>query len=614
MLARPLHLPPEHLYPPDEWRVRRDALLRSLLAARGDRVRALQRLRRGPRHIRGGTTGAVAGHVRQRLPRDLADRARRGRRTGWPARGRRSSTSRTPRSLRLYVDDEPLFLPDRAAARVPRVLDMREGTLTRELVWSTPAGKHVRVRSCRLVSFEHRHLVAMEYEVTLRRPRRAGRHLLPQLVNRARRPRATGWPAQTTDPRRQPASPTACSNGEIAEADGERMLLGYRTTNSGMTLVSASTTSIETDGPVETDDVASNGERRSSCSPSTPQPGVPIRITKYVAYHSSRRGSAAELVERCGRTLDRAGRAASTRSGDAARAPRPVLGPRRRQGRHRRSRAGADPAGGPLEPLPAGAGDVACRGRGRAGQGPDRPGLRGALLLGHRDLSCCRSSSYTQPRIARNLLRFRHSMLPRARRRAREMSQRGAMFPWRTINGEEASANYQAGTAQYHINADIAYAIRRYVDVRDDLDFLVEMGAEMLVETARLWEDLGFYGDDGRFHIHGVTGPGRVHDGRQRQHVHEPDGAGEPQLRGRRGPLAAGRTARRHIAALVDEVELRPAEVDVVGARRGRDVRAVRRGSGHPPAGRRLPRAGGVGPRRTRRRRSSRCCCTTTRW
>ena len=115
--------------------------------------------------------------------------------------------------------------------------------------------------------------------------------------------------------------------------------------------------------------------------------------------------------------------------------------------------------------------------------------------------------SYTQPRIARNLLRFRHSMLDRARERARELSQRGALFPWRTINGEEASANFQAGTAQYHINADIAYAIRRYTHVRGDLGLLGEVGAEILVETARLWADLGFYGTDGRFHLHGVTGP-----------------------------------------------------------------------------------------------------------
>src|SRR4029450_13694749 len=97
--------------------------------------------------------------------------------------------------------------------------------------------------------------------------------------------------------------------------------------------------------------------------------------------------------------------------------------------------------------------------------------------------------------------------------RARELSQLGAMFPWRTINGEEASAYYQAGTAQYHINADISYAIKRYMDARDDVGFLVEVGAEVLVETARLWADLGFYDRDGHFHIHGVTGPGEDRGG-----------------------------------------------------------------------------------------------------
>ena len=83
------------------------------------------------------------------------------------------------------------------------------------------------------------------------------------------------------------------------------------------------------------------------------------------------------------------------------------------------------------------------------------------------------------------------------------------MFPWRTINGEEASAYYAAGTAQYHINADIMYAMRKYVNATGDKEFLQEYGAEMLVETARLWNDLGFYSErrGGKFCINGVTGP-----------------------------------------------------------------------------------------------------------
>ena len=87
------------------------------------------------------------------------------------------------------------------------------------------------------------------------------------------------------------------------------------------------------------------------------------------------------------------------------------------------------------------------------------------------------------------------------------MSQRGALFPWRPITGEEASPSFQQGTAQYHIDADIAYAVMRYARVEGSGRMLAEIGAQILVETARLWEDLGFYGTDERFHIHGVTGP-----------------------------------------------------------------------------------------------------------
>ena len=76
--------------------------------------------------------------------------------------------------------------------------------------------------------------------------------------------------------------------------------------------------------------------------------------------------------------------------------------------------------------------------------------------------------AYTQPAIARALLRYRCGILDKARARAAEMSQRGALFPWRTIGGEEASAYYPAGTAQYHINADIAYAMAKYLAASGD--------------------------------------------------------------------------------------------------------------------------------------------------
>src|SRR5690606_37581689 len=108
-----------------------------------------------------------------------------------------------------------------------------------------------------------------------------------------------------------------------------------------------------------------------------------------------------------------------------------------------------------------------------------------------------------------NALRFRHQMLDAARARARDMSQAGALFPWRTINGEEASAYFAAGTAQYHINGDVAHALVQYVRATSDRVFELAEGVDILVETARLWADLGFWATNGdsTFHIHGVTGP-----------------------------------------------------------------------------------------------------------
>jgi len=140
-------------------------------------------------------------------------------------------------------------------------------------------------------------------------------------------------------------------------------------------------------------------------------------------------------------------------------------------------------------------------------------GLTGQAYEGHyfwdTEIYLLPFLTYTSPRIAKNLLMFRYKMLTQARARARQLGHRGAMFAWRTISGEEASAYYAAGTAQYHINADIMYALRKYVQATSDEAFLRDYGAEMLVETARLWLDLGFYSDakGGKFCVNSVTGP-----------------------------------------------------------------------------------------------------------
>lgn len=115
--------------------------------------------------------------------------------------------------------------------------------------------------------------------------------------------------------------------------------------------------------------------------------------------------------------------------------------------------------------------------------------------------------TYTSPDRAKEALGFRYRMLPAARKRASTMNVDGALFPWRTINGEEASAFFEAGTAQYHIDADIAYAVCQYVSATGDIEFMAEQGIDILVETARMWASLGYMGADGKFHINTVTGP-----------------------------------------------------------------------------------------------------------
>ncbi len=113
----------------------------------------------------------------------------------------------------------------------------------------------------------------------------------------------------------------------------------------------------------------------------------------------------------------------------------------------------------------------------------------------------------TQREIAKQLLLYRHKHLESARDRARELGhKRGVKFPWRTISGIECSAYYPAGTAQYHINGDIAHAFIQYYLYTEDKAFMMSYGAEVLLETALLWLDIGHF-DTGKFKIDAVTGP-----------------------------------------------------------------------------------------------------------
>jgi alpha,alpha-trehalose phosphorylase len=289
-------------------------------------------------------------------------------------------------------------------------------------------------------------------------------------------------------------------------------VFGYQTKSSQMTLACGIDHVLETECKSSSERQLSDDSGKVVFSIEA-QPGQAVQLTKYITYHSSRSVPSAELCDRAKRTLDRA-----IEEGFPS-----LLADQRRclDGFWQRSdvQLSVDPT---KRRRTREEWQQAVRfnlfhifqAAGRAeGVGVPAKGLTGQAYEGHYfwdiEIYVLPFLIYTSPRIARNLLRFRYSMLEKARHRARELNQRGALFPWRTINGEEASAYYAAGTAQYHINADIVYAMRRYVHATGDLEFLHDEGAEMLVETARLWADLGFFSErkGGQFCIHGVTGP-----------------------------------------------------------------------------------------------------------
>jgi len=115
---------------------------------------------------------------------------------------------------------------------------------------------------------------------------------------------------------------------------------------------------------------------------------------------------------------------------------------------------------------------------------------------------------FTKPEIAKALLDYRYSILDGAREQARTLGhKKGVLYPWRTISGSECSSYFPSGSAQYHINGDIAHSYMQYWYATGDLDYMAQRGAEVLVETARLWLDAGHYDQQGRFFIHTVTGP-----------------------------------------------------------------------------------------------------------
>jgi alpha,alpha-trehalose phosphorylase len=414
--------------------------------------------------------------------------------------------------MKIYVDDEPLLVATADLEHYERVLDFRTGLSVRDLVWRTPAGKRIGVRSERMVSFQHRHLAVMTLEITLL-DEPAPVVVSSQLLNRQDgedeyhvRSAALG---EGMDPRRarrfnQRVLLPRLQRHLPDERNGGEVILGYQCANSAMTLACNYQHVVDT-GCEYTVETTVGPDLAKSVFTIDGVPGQTIRIVKLVSYHSSTGVPAEELADRCHRTVVRARREGHEQ---LARTQRDWLDDY--WSRTDVEITGDDAAQQAVRWNLFQVAQAAAR---TQEQGIAAKGVTGGGYDGHyfwdTEVYVVPFLAYTNPEIARKLLRFRWAMLPAARERAKDMSERGALYPWRTINGEEASAYYAAGTAQYHINAAVVFALERYLFATGDVEFLASEGAEILVETARMWEDLGFYSINGgeTFHIHGVTGP-----------------------------------------------------------------------------------------------------------
>jgi len=411
--------------------------------------------------------------------------------------------------MKLYVDDEPMLLSVADLEAYDRSLDFRDGVLHRDIIWRTPGGKRVKLASTRMVSFTQRHLAIMTIEVTML-DTEAPVVVSSQTLNRqdgrdeyhVRAAAQGGGP----DPRKGEEFEARVLEPQMHSAVDGRILLGYRCANSKMTLAVGADHEIITQN-LYSERISADQDTGKMVYQVQAQPGVPVKIIKTVSYHTSRGVPVRELVDRCRRTLDRVREQGVNLEYDNQRTWLDAYW----------ERSDVQVAGQPAlqQAIRWNLFQVAQAAARAEQSGVPAKGVTGSGYGGHyfwdTEIYLLPFLTYTSPAMTRSALRFRYNMLEAARRRAQDLAQRGALFPWRTISGEEASAYYAAGTAQYHIDADISYALCKYVAATGDEDFMRREGVDILVETARMWADLGFWRDSrggGRsFHIHGVTGP-----------------------------------------------------------------------------------------------------------
>jgi alpha,alpha-trehalose phosphorylase len=395
--------------------------------------------------------------------------------------------------IRLLVDDEPFDVRHGDLLAHERELDLRGGVLHRRVEWRSPAGTAVRVRSTRLVSLVQRLAAAVLYEMeALERPLR----VVVQSELIANEP----LPEGEADPR-DPAVLESPLESEGFFQRGPAAFLVHSTKGTRLRVAAGIDHVIE--GPAGTETTTDSwpdlGRVAVAADLAT---GERLRIVKFLAYAWSSRRSLQALRDQVAAALTEA-----RHTGWEG-----LLAGQRDYLNEFWDRADVEVDGdAELQLAVRFALFHTLQASARAEQRAiPAKGLTGPGYDGHTFWDTERFVlpllTYTAPDAAGDALRWRQSTLDLARERARELGLSGAAFPWRTIRGQECSGYWPAGTAAFHINADIADAVARYVAATGDEAFESEVGVELLVETARLWRSLG-HEDAGGFRIDGVTGP-----------------------------------------------------------------------------------------------------------
>lgn len=401
--------------------------------------------------------------------------------------------------IELYIGSERFSMNNGTLLDYRRELNLKTGCLTREVKWRSRLGMEVKITSCRLISLAERHTAAFSYEVE---PLNFSG---PLTIRSAMNGAVDNHTHEEEDPRFQ-ASLGGLGLSMIGiRAENENAVMAHQTQRSGLQVACAMANRLEgvSEKSVNIDqtcDFIAFNYRFNA------EKNVPVRLEKHVAYYTSRDYPEGELNRLAENTAE-----ISLQEGFAA-----LQGKQEELLKDYWEQAGVtineDPclAQGLYFNLFHLFQSAGCDGK----TGIGAKGLTSEGYDGHYfwDTEIYMMPFYCAllPGVARMLLEYRFSILDHARARARELAHpRGALYPWRTIAGEEGSSYYPAGTAQYHINAAIAYAVCKYLEMTGDFDYMLEQGAEIIFETARLWEDLGSYipRKGNQFCFHEITGP-----------------------------------------------------------------------------------------------------------